>query len=564
MQPEIDRLMKKRKRFSTCVVVDMDAFYMSCELLSRPDLNDKPAVVGGGMILTSNYVARKYGVRSAMAGWIADKLVEELSNGKEKLVHVPSNFDLYTKKAHEVRSVLGEYDPKMRAYSLDEAYLDLEPYLSLRLGRGLKHEEVVAALSAAEQSTIDEEEDGEDKPPAENEDASLDHLSPDAALKATATIVDEMRQKVFEATGGLTCSAGLASNFMLSKIASDLNKPNGQCIVGPTNKEILNFLRPMKVRKIGGIGRVTEKILNAFGIKTVQELYDHRALVQFIFAKQATANFLLQRSVGWSNSDSNSKDEEEESLGQKGISKERTFRAGRTWGEVNSKLEEIAVALSGAMLRKNLFAHTITLKVKLATFDVLSRAKSMARGVYIQSSQEMIPIVSKILSDLKKEHKGAFNVRLLGIRCSNFKEESDSRQKQLDAYLVKNPTAPETVSLPKRSDVHDEDKTNQTREQNLALSPYRQKTVGASSPPVRRHVSSPRPSSATAAVSLPDDEAVCPICSKAIPGDNDNLNRHVDACLNAGTVAKLVGESNKEAEDLAKSKKRRVLKDFFA
>ena len=97
-----------------------------------------------------------------------------------------------------------------------------------------------------------------------------------------------MRQKVFEATGGLTCSAGLANNFMLSKIASDLNKPNGQCIVGPTNKEILNFLRPMKVRKIGGIGRVTEKILNAFGIKTVQELYDHRTLVQFIFG-----------SVGW-------------------------------------------------------------------------------------------------------------------------------------------------------------------------------------------------------------------------------------------------------------------------
>lgn len=579
MQPEIDRLMKKRKRLSTCVVVDMDAFYMSCELLSRPDLNDKPAVVGGGMVLTSNYVARKYGVRSAMAGWIADKLVEELSNGKEKLVHVPSNFDLYTKKAHEVRSVLGEYDPKMRAYSLDEAYLDLEPYLSLRLGRGLKHEEVVAALSAAEQSTIDEEEedediegenDGDSKPSAENEDASLDYLSPDAALKATTTIVDEMRQKVFEATGGLTCSAGLANNFMLSKIASDLHKPNGQCIVGPTNKEILNFLRPMKVRKIGGIGRVTEKILNAFGIKTVQELYDHRTLVQFIFAKQATANFLLQRSVGWSNSDLNSKDEEEESMGQKGISKERTFRAGRTWGEVNSKLEEIAVALSGAMLRKNLFAHTITLKVKLATFDVLSRAKSMARGVYIQSSQEMIPIVSKILSDLKKEHKGAFNVRLLGIRCSNFKEETDSRQKQLDAFLVKKPesiptapTAPDTVSFPKRSNVHDEDETNQTREQNLALSPYRQTTVSTSSPPVRRHLSSPRPSKATAAVSLPADEAVCPICSKVIPGDNDNLNRHVDACLNAGTVAKLVGESNKEV-DQRPSKKRRVLKDFFA
>lgn len=587
MEPEIERLMKKRKRLSTCVVVDMDAFYMSCELLSRPDLNDKPAVVGRGMVLTSNYVARRYGVRSAMAGWIADKLVEELSNGKEKLVHVPSNFDLYTRKAHEVRSVLAEYDPKMRAYSLDEAYLDLGPYLALRIGKKSSHEEVVALLTKAEQTTSnndeeeeqDEDEDDEDnidsKPSAKDEDASLDHLSPDDVLKATAAIVDEMRKKVTKATGGLTCSAGLANNFMLSKIASDLNKPNGQCIVGPTNKEVLDFIRPMKVRKVGGIGRVTEKILNAFGIRTVQELYGKRALVQFIFDGQATANFLLQRSIGWSNSDSNSKDvEEESSLGQKGISKERTFRAGRTWGEVNAKLEEIAEKLSEAMKRKKLFAHTITLKVKLSTFDVLSRAKSMARGVYIQSAQDMIYIVSKILSDLKNDHKGAFSVRLLGIRCSNFREESDSRQKQLDSFLVKKmvdsantqPISTDSVGSPKKTE-DQEGMTNEKQDRKLLVSPYRKGIK--SSPLGLGNISSPRPSTpiSVTTVSDPADsspvETVCPICSKTIAGDNNDLNRHVDACLNAGTVAELVEQSNAEADERS-SKKRRVLKDFFA
>lgn len=584
VEPEIERLMKKRKRLSTCVVVDMDAFYMSCELLSRPDLNDKPAVVGRGMVLTSNYVARKFGVRSAMAGWIADKLVEELSNGKEKLVHVPSNFDLYTKKAHEVRSALAEYDPRMRAYSLDEAYLDLEPYLALRIGKGLNHEEVVALLTKGEQNTVDKDEEDEDeedndnsKPEASDEDASLDHLSPDVVLKATAAIVDEMRKKVTKATGGLTCSAGLANNFMLSKIASDLNKPNGQCIVGPTNKEVLDFIRPMKVRKVGGIGRVTEKILNAFDIRTVQELYDKRALVQFIFEGQATANFLLQRSIGWSNSDSNNKDvEEESSLGQKGISKERTFRAGRTWGEVNAKLEEIAEKLSEAMKRKKLFAHTITLKVKLSTFDVLSRAKSMTRGVYIQSAEEMIPIVSKILSDMKNEHKGTFSVRLLGIRCSNFREESDSRQKQLDSFLVKKPidsakiqsTSTDAVDSPKKKE--DQEGMHEKQDRMLIVSPYRKGTIGIkASPHARGNSSSPRPSTpiAVAAVSDPADslqvETVCPICSKTISGDNNDLNRHVDACLNAGTVAELVEQSNAEADERS-SKKRRLLKDFFA
>ena len=523
MEPEIERLMKRRKRLSTCVVVDMDAFYMSCELLSRPDLNDRPAVVGRGMVLTSNYVARRYGVRSAMAGWIADKLVEELSNGKEKLVHVPSNFDLYTRKAHEVRSVLAEYDPKMRAYSLDEAYLDLEPYLALRVGKGLSHKEVVALLTKAEQNAVNKDEEDEDmdvyvdekdnsdsKPVANAEDPSLDHLNPDVVLKATASIVEEMRKKVTKATGGLTCSAGLANNFMLSKIASDLNKPNGQCIVGPTNKEVLDFIRPMKVRKVGGIGRVTEKILNAFDIRTVQELYDKRALVQFIFDGQATAIFLLQRSIGWSNSDSNTKDDEEESsAGQKGISKERTFRAGRTWGEVNAKLEEIAEKLSEAMKRKNLYAHTITLKVKLSTFDVLSRAKSMARGVYIQSAQDMIPVVSKILSDLKSEHKGAFNVRLLGIRCSNFREESDSRQKQLDTFLVKRPadstniqpTSSDARASPKESDEQEGIKEKQDR--SLIVSPYRKRFIGNKSSPQ----SSPIPSAPIAGA------ACSPSCS---------------------------------------------------
>ena len=582
MDPEIERLMKRRKRLSTCVVVDMDAFYMSCELLSRPDLNDKPAVVGRGMVLTSNYVARRYGVRSAMAGWIADKLVEELSNGKEKLVHVPSNFDLYTRKAHEVRSVLAEYDPKMRAYSLDEAYLDLEPYLALRVGKGLSHEEVVALLTKAEQNAVNNDEEDEDedmdgkdesdsKPVANDEDPSLDHLSPDAVLKVTAAIVEEMRKKVTKATGGLTCSAGLANNFMLSKIASDLNKPNGQCIVGPTNKEVLEFIRPMKVRKVGGIGRVTEKILNAFDIRTVQELYDKRALVQFIFDGQATANFLLQRSIGWSNSDSNTKDDEEESsAGQKGISKERTFRAGRTWGEVNAKLEEIAEKLSEAMKRKNLYAHTITLKVKLSTFDVLSRAKSMARGVYIQSAQDMVPVVSKILSDLKSEHKGAFNVRLLGIRCSNFRDESDSRQKQLDAFLVKKPadsaniqpSSSDARASPKKSDEQEE--MNEKQDRSLIVSPYRKRFIGNKS----SALSSPIPSTPIAVATSPSDassqvETVCPVCSKTISGDNNDLNTHIDACLNAGTVAELVEQSNAEADEKA-SKKRRVLKDFFA
>jgi DNA polymerase kappa len=122
---EIPKILSQRPVRSVAVVVDMDMFYMACELLTRPDLAEKPACVGKGMILTSNYLARRYGVRSAMAGWIGDKLVEELSDGKEHLVHVASNFALYHEKSMVVRKVLAEYDPHLRAYSLDEAYVSV-------------------------------------------------------------------------------------------------------------------------------------------------------------------------------------------------------------------------------------------------------------------------------------------------------------------------------------------------------------------------------------------------------------------------------------------------------
>jgi len=124
---------KARPPRSTAVVVDMDMFYMACECLRKPELYDTPAVVGGNMILTSNYRARRYGVRSAMAGWIGDTLVRELSQGTERLVHVPPDFELYREKSRQVRQVLAEYDPQLRAYSLDEAYMDLGPYLAIRM-----------------------------------------------------------------------------------------------------------------------------------------------------------------------------------------------------------------------------------------------------------------------------------------------------------------------------------------------------------------------------------------------------------------------------------------------
>ena len=171
--------------------VDMDAFYASCHELMDPTLAGVPMAVGGvGMISTANYQARKYGVRSAMPGFIALKLCPDLK-------FCPSDFALYKTKASEVRAILAQYDPNFLAAGLDESYLDVTSCLEAR---------------------------GE---------------SPDALARC---IRDHVRRET-----GLTCSIGVACNRMLAKICSDLNKPNGEVSQSATSSLSLSlclFLTP--------------------------------------------------------------------------------------------------------------------------------------------------------------------------------------------------------------------------------------------------------------------------------------------------------------------------------
>jgi DNA polymerase kappa len=542
LEPELRRLMASRKRRSTCVVVDMDMFYFACEALTRPELKDKPACVGGGMILTSNYCARKFGVRSAMAGWIGDKLVSELSAGKERLIHVPSNFHLYTEKSLQVRHVLAQYDPGLKAYSLDEAYLDLGPYVALSL-KGFTHEQIQNELKKANEVSDDDADhlvvELEDEAHGLLGDESLDAFPQSVAIEATASIVRKMREQVCEATGGLTCSAGVANNFMLAKIASDRNKPDGQCVVGPFHEDVLNFLHPLPTRKVPGIGRVTEKTLHAFGIATVEDLYTNRALVNFLF-KPATGGFLLRASVGCTCSHESN---EGNSGGRKGISRERTFQSGRPWTEVNTRLEDIARKLSDDMSIKNLWAQTTTVKVKLDTFDVLSRSKTV-KGMYLQKPEDLAKLASEMLHDLKKEHKGtSFSVRLLGVRCSNFQGEEqrlDSTQTSIQKFLTTN------------NESNEKSLSNNVSSANTPPCPAPRRVPPKKETPRMDSIQPPSPHMI---------QVCCPMCQQPIEGGNDNvvLNRHIDSCLNSSTVRAAV----KEESVAARQSKKPRLTDFF-
>ncbi|KAI7627905.1 putative DNA-directed polymerase kappa, partial [Hortaea werneckii] len=193
------------------VHVDCDAFYAAVEELDRPELKEVLFAVGKGVLTTCNYVARKFGCRSGMAGFVADKLCPQL-------IHLPLNFDKYTAKAKEVRAVLEQYDPRFESASIDEAYLNITEYCR-------EH-----------------------------------NMEPEDA-------VAQMRAEVEEKTK-ITISAGIAANAKIAKVCSNKNKPNGQFRLPSDRSSIVAFMRDLPTRKVNGIGRVFERELDAIGVKT--------------------------------------------------------------------------------------------------------------------------------------------------------------------------------------------------------------------------------------------------------------------------------------------------------
>ncbi|MCM4150477.1 DNA polymerase IV [Arenibacter sp. N53] len=196
--------------------VDMDAFYASVEQMDNPDLKGKPLAVGGaekrGVVSAASYEARKFGVRSAMSGYMAKK-------NCPNLIFVPPRFARYKEISLKIRNIFYDYTDLVEPLSLDEAYLDV---------------------------TINKKG------------------NPSASL-----IAEEIRQRIFEEVG-LTASAGISINKFIAKVASDYNKPNGQKTVNP--EEVISFLEELEIRKFYGVGKVTADKMYQLGIFTGKDL----------------------------------------------------------------------------------------------------------------------------------------------------------------------------------------------------------------------------------------------------------------------------------------------------
>lgn len=219
---------------------------------------------------------------------------------------------------------------------------------------------------------------------------------------------------------------------MLAKICGDFNKPNGQYYLPPTIEAIKEFIVRLPIRKVSGIGNVTEQLLNGLNMFTCGDLWENRGVINLLF-KPATVSFLLAVSLGVGNSwFSVSADSADQN--QKSISSERTFSGSSS--NIEPKLcHSLCLDLERELISKDLKAHTVTLKIKTVDFQVKTRAVRLRTAT--NESDIIFETAWSIYKSYANEIKG-LAIRLLGVRLSNFQSSvEDTEELQTDASKQK-------------------------------------------------------------------------------------------------------------------------------
>ncbi|MEO6871655.1 MAG: DNA polymerase IV [Chthoniobacterales bacterium] len=323
--------------------LDMDCFYAAIEVRDRPELRGKPVGVGGardrrGVLTTCNYEARKFGVHSAMPTFMALQRCP-------KLIVLPTRFDVYRRESATIRAILHRFTPLVEPLSLDEAYLDLSAHPG-----------------------------------------------------APGPLAEVIRKLIYQKTK-LTASAGIAPNKLVAKIASDLNKPDGQYEVAPN--DVPEFMATLPVRKIWGIGAVTEQKLQQRGITTCANLLRFsRFQLQEIFGKFGAELYDLARGI-----DDRPVEPHRE---RKSLSNEETFSINlETLEACEEKLEELFAELMAELAQKEA-ARMITkifVKLKFADFT----RTTVERAGMTPSLDEFRKLLVEAFSRTGK------SVRLMGV-----------------------------------------------------------------------------------------------------------------------------------------------------
>ncbi len=339
--------------------IDMDAFYSSVEQRENPSLMGKPVIVGAdpkggkgrGVVAGCSYEARKFGVHSAQPISLTYQLCPDGA-------YLRPNFELYEQASEQVMSLLRQFTEKLEQVSIDEAFMDITG--------------VVPGFH-----------------------------------EATAFAI-KMKREVKERTQ-LTCSIGVAPNKSVAKIASDFNKPNGLTIVPPD--KVREFLTPLPVGKISGIGKKSSEVLKGMGINSIGELAaTHPSKLTDVFGKYGTRIWQIANGID--------EDEVVTSYPIKSISSETTFEEDLSDKEkIMKAFDSLIDDVHSRVLSQKMLFRTVGIKVRLEDFTTFTRAKTHTRHTNEKT------IVDEYVKELFVEFATSQKkIRLVGVRVVNLRK----------------------------------------------------------------------------------------------------------------------------------------------
>jgi DNA polymerase-4 len=340
------------------LLLDLDAFFASVEQLDHPEWRGKPVIVGGdserrGVVSTCSYEARAFGVRSAMPSSQAVRLCPNA-------IWTPGNFPRYIALSQKVMGIMRNASPRLQQVSIDEAFLDVSP------GRFVK----------------------------------------DHPVRLASRIQAEVARL------GITCSIGLGTSKSVAKIASDMDKPSGLTVVLPGRER--DFLSPLPIRTMSGVGRQAEKRLHELGIYTLGEMADaDEYILRQIYGKNAT--MMRNRCSGINDSAVETDDE------IKSVSNELTFSVDLTERtEIEQSIAMLAAKVARRLRRKKIAGFTVGLKVRYADFSIVNAQQTLNRPV--DDENEFVPVLLGLIDQVWRP---GTSLRLVGVAVSSFGQKPE-------------------------------------------------------------------------------------------------------------------------------------------
>jgi DNA polymerase-4 len=342
--------------------MDLDAFFASCEQQEHPEYQGRPVVVGAqpgqrGVVAAASYEARRFGIHSAMP-------ISEAFRRCPDAVFLRPDMEKYRRHSRQVFQILATLAPVVEAASIDEAYLDV---------------------------------------------SGLEKL-----LGTPETIGSEIKRRIRTGTG-LTASVGIGPNRLIAKLGSEYHKPDGLTVVTP--EQVLDFLAPMPVSNLRGLGRQTQKIFSRLGIRTVEQL---RAIplprLEQHLGKKAAASFHRQ-AFGIAS------DQVLPGQCRKSISKETTFETDiRDHTVLHDALRGLAADVARTARREDLSGSVVTLKIRFEGFETHTRQHK--RTTPTCDEREMLKTAWRLFLDGRLPNKP---VRLIGIGISDWEEDQPAQ-----------------------------------------------------------------------------------------------------------------------------------------